>query len=75
MHSSHFIEADRPSNQEVEAAGRELKWWGHEHGWWPEGSGGFDTMDPIAREEFEAIVERILMSAAAAKRGVHPNAT
>lgn len=70
MHSSHFIEADRPTDCEVQAAARELDWWGREHGWWPQDSRGLDLMDPISREEFEAIVVRILMSAAAAKRGV-----
>jgi len=41
---------------------------GEEHGWWPESVSSYDSLDPIGREEFDAIVERILMSAAAAKR-------
>ncbi|WP_447727507.1 hypothetical protein [Sphingomonas koreensis] len=67
-----FIEADRPSNVELEAAARELHSWGERHGWWPEGATDYDSLDPVGREEFDAIVERILMSAAAAKRGVDP---
>jgi hypothetical protein len=74
MHHSHFIEADRPSDPEVEAAARELHAWGEIHHWWPESVTSFDTLDPIGKEEFEAIVEKILMAAAAARRGVPPNA-
>jgi hypothetical protein len=70
MHMSNFIDADRPSAAEVEAAGRELYSWGELHGWWPKTSVDFDTLNPIGREEFEAIVERVLMSAAAARRGI-----
>jgi hypothetical protein len=43
------------------------------HGWWPEAVSSHDALDPIGKEEFDAIVERILMSAAAAKRGISPN--
>jgi hypothetical protein len=69
MHPSDFSEADRPTEQEVEAAARELHRWGKLHAWWP-GAISFDALDPIAREEFEAIVERVLMAAATARRGV-----
>ena len=72
MHPSNFIEADRPTDSEVEAAARELHRWGSEHSWWPRSVTTFDALDPIGRQEFEAIVERVLMSAAAAKRGVPP---
>ena len=74
MHTSNFIDADRPNDVEVEAAARELHSWGEMHGWWPQSVTTFDALDPIGREEFEAIVERILMAAAAAKRGVSPDA-
>jgi hypothetical protein len=74
MHPSNFIDADRPSPTEVEAAARELHSWGELHGWWPEAVTAFDALDPIGREEFEAIVERVLMAAAAAKRGVKADA-
>lgn len=70
MHPSNFIDADRPSDQEVEAAARELHAWGELHGWWPESATSYDKIDRVGKEEFDAIVERILMSAAAAKRGV-----
>jgi hypothetical protein len=70
MHRSNFIEADRPTDHEVEAAARELYDWGALHGWWLKGESSFDALDPIGREEFEAIVERVLMAAAAAKRGI-----
>ena len=73
MHARNFIEADRPTDGEVEAAARELHTWGELHGWWPPSVTTFDAMDPIGRDEFEAIVERMLMSAAAARRGLrHP---
>jgi hypothetical protein len=70
LHPSFFIEADRPTDQEVEAAARELHSWGDTHGWWPEGATSYEALDPIGKDEFDAIVERVLMSAAAAKRGV-----
>jgi hypothetical protein len=72
MHPSNFIEADRPTGPEVEAAARELHDWGALHGWWLKSLSSFDALDPIGREEFEAIVERVLMAAAAAKRGIAP---
>jgi hypothetical protein len=46
-----------------------LHHWGELHAWWP-GATSFDALDPIGREEFEAIIERVLMAAAAARRGV-----
>jgi len=73
LHPSNFIEADRPGDDEVEAAARELKSWGELHGWW-RGSPTYDALDPIGKDEFDAIVERVLMAAAAAKRGVSPKA-
>ena len=73
MHPSNFEESDRPSLVEVEAAARELHAWGEMHGWWPPSVTSFDTLDPIGREEFEAIVERVLMAASAAKRGIKPD--
>lgn len=68
MSSSRFTDSDRPTDEEVEAAARQLHLSGEEHGWWPESVSSYDSLDPIGREEFDAIVERILMSAAAAKR-------
>ena len=60
--------AERPSQDQVEAAARELHRWGALHAWWPEGTTDYDALDPIGREEFEAIVERVLMAGWAAKR-------
>jgi hypothetical protein len=74
LHPSHFIDADRPGEAEVEAAARELHAWGQLHHWWTEGISSYDAMDPIGKDEFDAIVENILMSAAAVRRGVPPNA-
>jgi len=65
---SRFTNDDRPSDEEVDAAARELHWWGEQHGWWPGSVTTYDALDPIGKEEFDAIVERILMSAAAARR-------
>ena len=73
MNPAHFVDADRPTAQEVEAASRELYSWGQLHGWWPQSMTGFDALDAIGRDEFEAIVERALMAAAAARRGVAPD--
>lgn len=73
MHPSNFIEADRPDSNEIEAAARELHSWGELHGWWPEGVTSYDALDPIGKDEVEAIVECILMAASAARRGVLPN--
>ena len=73
MHPSNFSENDHPSDAEVEAAARELHSWGALHGWWPESVTAYDAQDPIGKEEFDAIVERVLMSAAAAKRGITPD--
>jgi hypothetical protein len=68
MSSTRFIDGDRPTHEEVEAAARQLYMSGDEHGWWPDSVSDYDSLDPVGREEFDAIVERILMSAAAAKR-------
>ena len=70
MHPSNFIESDRPTDEEVEAAARELHRWGELHGWWPQSVTDYDSIDPIGKDEFDAIVERVLMSAAATRRGV-----
>lgn len=70
MHSSNFIEADRPSDEEVAAAAGELHAWGERNGWWPPSVTTYDAMDPIGKDEFDAIVERVLMSATASRQGV-----
>ena len=73
MHPSNFIEADHPNSNEIEAAARELHSWGKLHGWWPESATSYDALDPIGKDEFDAIAERVLMAASAACRGVASN--
>ena len=63
--------AARPTDAEVEAAARVLDEAGRHHHWWPKTIGTYDEFaktDPIAKSEFEGIVERILMAASEAKR-------
>lgn len=57
----------RPTPAEVEAAARELHHWGEVHGWWPESVRAYDALDPIGKDEFDAIVERVLMAASSAR--------
>ena len=57
----------RPTLAEVEAAARELHHWGEIHRWWPESVTSYDNLDPIGKDEFDAIVERVLMAASAAR--------
>jgi hypothetical protein len=56
----------RPSYLEVQAAARALHDEGTRHGWWPRHL-TYDGLDPIGQSEFDGIVERILMAAAAAR--------
>ena len=58
---------ERPTLAEVEAAARELCSWGEIHHWWPEGVSTYDKLDPIGKDEFDAVVERVLMAASAAR--------
>jgi rhamnose utilization protein RhaD (predicted bifunctional aldolase and dehydrogenase) len=61
----------RPTDAEIEAAARVLDETGRHHHWWPNTVRPYDETtadDPIAKTEFEGIVERILMAASAAKR-------
>ena len=69
MPKLQFSESDRPSAAEVEAAARELHSWGALHGWWPDDVTTYEALDPIGKEEFDAIVERVLISASIAKGG------
>lgn len=55
--------AGRPTDAEVEAAARLLFAEGAHHHWWAY-EGGYDDLDPIGKDEFDAIVERVLMAAA-----------
>jgi len=56
----------RPSLDEVEAAARVLHKVGSHHHWWKPYSKSYDEMaatDPIAKSEFDGIVEQMLMGA------------
>ena len=57
----------RPSYSEVQAAARVLHDEGTRHGWWPRHL-TYDGLDTIGQSEFDGIVERILMAAAAARK-------
>ena len=67
-------ENDHPTSAEIEAAARELHAWGALHGWWPDGVTTYEALDPIGKEEFDAIIERVLIAAVIAKRGLSPSA-
>ena len=56
----------RPTDAQVEAAARVLDSYGRHHSWWPKDVADYDDMDPIGKEEFEAIVEQMLIAASKA---------
>jgi ribulose-5-phosphate 4-epimerase/fuculose-1-phosphate aldolase len=56
----------RPTDAEVEAAARVLDQAGRHHHWWPETSPAYDEIgktDPIAKSEFDGLVEQMLIAA------------
>lgn len=55
-----------PTDAEVDAAARVLFSDGDFHGWFPKGL-TYDLLDPIGKNEFDAIVERMLIAAAKAR--------
>lgn len=60
----------RPTDAEVEAAALILDRAGRHHHWWPESIKPYEELaktDPIAKSEFEGIVEQMLLAAAKAK--------
>ncbi|MEH2628438.1 ribulose-5-phosphate 4-epimerase/fuculose-1-phosphate aldolase [Bradyrhizobium sp. AZCC 1719] len=60
----------RPTDAEVEAAARVLDKAGRHNHWWPKTIKSYDEFaktDPIAKSEFEGIVEQMLMAASQAK--------
>ena len=61
-----------PTDTEVEAAARKLYSDGVFHRWFPESAPTYDDLDPIGKEEFDAIVEGVLMAAAAARASYSP---
>ena len=70
-HRHELSESTRPTDAEVEAAARVLDKAGRHHHWWPKTTKPYDEFaktDPIAKSEFEGIVEQLLMAASAAKR-------
>ncbi|MHA3841201.1 hypothetical protein ACX0GZ_08275 [Sphingomonas aestuarii] len=70
MPSPRVTDSDQPTDEEVEAAARQLHLSGVKHGWWPESVSNYDSLEPIGKDEFDAIVECILTAAAAAKREI-----
>jgi len=63
-------EAMRPTVEEVEAAARVLFKAGQFHHWWPGFMKTYDELaatDPIGKDEFDAIVERVLIAASKAR--------
>ncbi|NUR12164.1 MAG: hypothetical protein HOQ25_06205 [Mesorhizobium sp.] len=65
------MEATGPTDAEVEAAARVLARAGRHYRWWPETSPAYDEIgkaDPIAKSEFDGIVEQMLKAASAAKK-------
>jgi hypothetical protein len=62
------FEMDRPTDAEIEAAANVLDSVGRQYKWWPATAPSYKTLDPIGRNEFEAIVEQMLMAAARARK-------
>lgn len=50
----------------VEAGARQLFKEGVHHGWWPHPK-TYDALDPIGKDEFDAIVERVVMASRSAE--------
>ena len=59
----------RPSMEEVEAAARVLHEAGSHHHWWPcsKSYNEMNATDPVAKSEFDGIVEQMLMAARKAR--------
>jgi hypothetical protein len=55
------------TDEEVEAAAKVLFAAGALHQWWPPSCTSYEALDPIGREEFDAIVADILIAAARAR--------
>jgi len=64
--------SERPTKEEVDAAARLLHQEGLTHGWWADYKKSYDELaatDPIGKDEFDRIVERMLLAAARAATG------
>jgi hypothetical protein len=62
--------AHRPTLKEIEAAARVLDKEGRDLGWWPRTAKSYDERaagDPIGKDEFDGIVERMLLAASQAR--------
>jgi hypothetical protein len=62
----------RPTPGEIVAAARVLHEIGLHHHWWSPYTKTYDELtaiDPIGKEEFDAIVEAVLLAAAKARHG------
>ena len=57
------MSSKRPSLGDVEAGARVLFAEGQLHGWWPSSIPSYDKLDPVGKNEFDAIIERILIAA------------
>lgn len=65
-----MINPSRPAPNEIEAAARVLHEIGLRHHWWPPYNKTYDELaatDLIGKEEFDAIVEAMLLAAAKAR--------
>jgi hypothetical protein len=56
-----------PTDAEVDAAARQLFKEGSFYNWWRQSVESYDGLDPIGKDEFDAIVERVLVAAAKAR--------
>jgi hypothetical protein len=64
--------SERPTKEEVEAAARVLHQEGLNYSWWGNYKKSYDELaatDSIGKNEFDGIVERMLMAARAATGG------
>jgi len=58
----------RPRVAQVDAAARVLDQEGRSHRWWSSHIAPYDKLDPIGKDEFSAIVERMLIAASKADK-------
>lgn len=59
-----------PTDAEVRAAATVLYGYGRRHGWFPNGlPENYGEMDPIGVQEFEALVDQVLVAANEAAQG------